>query len=88
MGDRGYAEETTDDVDENEKIEEMAGRIAIRLRTLMMWVWQWDNIYGRISIVSEDPNNVGAGVTKGEYYWGRWEEIEYKCHIYIKLFWG
>ena len=38
MGDRGYAEETTDDVDENEKIEEMAGRIAIRLRTLMMWV--------------------------------------------------
>ena len=68
MGYRGYAEETTDDVDENEKIEEMAGRIAIRLRTLMMWVFQWDNIYGRISIVPEDLNNVGAGVTKGEYY--------------------
>ena len=35
MGDRGYSEETTDDVDENnEKIKE-----TIYLRTLMMWVW-------------------------------------------------
>ena len=34
MGDRGYSEETTDDVDENEKIKE-----TIYLRTLMMLVW-------------------------------------------------
>ena len=43
----GYSEDTTN-VDENEKTEEMPGRISILL---------------------EDPNDVGVGVTKGQHLW-------------------